>query len=159
MNAVRGDVQYASTFSNPFKLSFLLIQKLFSNSKPAQLEGLEVDQYMWGILTTLNTTEVDEVTIDSAANWRPAKNPGMPGIKQEPGEDDNCGGSKKGNKAMSPSSMTLPTLNSWDNLNSAMSPYMPLDMNSRFQSDLGVLNNWCVFLFRHSQWLDDVQRK
>lgn len=107
---------------------------LFPFSKPAQLEGLEVDQYMWGILTTLNTTEVDEVTIDSSANWRPAKNPGMPGIKQEPGEDgDTCGGSgKKANKPMSPSSMTLPTLNSWDNLNSAMSPYMPLDMNSKF---------------------------
>jgi len=52
----------------------------FVNSKPAQLEGLEVDQYMWGILNTLNSSEVDEVTIDSAANWKPTKNL-QPGIK------------------------------------------------------------------------------
>lgn len=40
-------------------------------SKPAQLEGLEIDQYMWGILNTL--PDVEEVTIDSAANWKAAK--------------------------------------------------------------------------------------
>lgn len=49
-------------------------------SKPAQLEGLEVDQYMWGILNTLNSSEVEEVTIDSSANWKAAKGNG-PGIK------------------------------------------------------------------------------
>lgn len=48
-------------------------------SKPAQLEGLEVDQYMWGILNTLNSSEVEEVTIDSSANWKPAKS--LQGIK------------------------------------------------------------------------------
>lgn len=42
-----------------------------SFSKPAQLEGLEIDQYMWGILNTL--PDVEEVTIDSAANWKAAK--------------------------------------------------------------------------------------
>lgn len=42
-------------------------------SKPAQLEGLEVDQYMWGILNTLNSSDVDEVTIDSSANWKTTK--------------------------------------------------------------------------------------
>ncbi|XP_039301596.1 zinc finger MIZ domain-containing protein 1-like, partial [Nilaparvata lugens] len=48
-------------------------------NKPAQLEGLEVDQYMWGILNTLNSSDVDEVTIDAAANWKPARS--MQGIK------------------------------------------------------------------------------
>jgi hypothetical protein len=48
-------------------------------SKPAQLEGLEIDQYMWGILNTLNSSEVEEVTIDSSANWKPAKS--VQGIK------------------------------------------------------------------------------
>jgi hypothetical protein len=43
------------------------------------LEGLEVDQYMWGILNTLNTSDVEEVTIDSSANWKPAR--GIQGIK------------------------------------------------------------------------------
>lgn len=55
-------------------------QMAYLFSKPAQLEGLEVDQYMWGILNTLNSSEVDEVTIDSAANWKPTKNL-QPGIK------------------------------------------------------------------------------
>jgi hypothetical protein len=48
-------------------------------SKPAQLEGLEVDQYMWAILSTLSSSDVDEVTIDAAANWKPAKS--LQGIK------------------------------------------------------------------------------
>lgn len=54
---------------------------VYFSSKPAQLEGLEVDQYMWGILNTLNTSDVDEVTIDSGANWKAAKSPSIPGIK------------------------------------------------------------------------------
>lgn len=33
------------------------------------------------------------------------------------------------NKAMSPGSMTLPTMNNWD-MTQAMSPYIPPDMNS-----------------------------
>lgn len=49
-------------------------------SKPAQLEGLEVDQYMWGILNTLSNSDVEEVTIDNAANWKAAKNVAV-GIK------------------------------------------------------------------------------
>lgn len=55
--------------------------RLFFFSKPAQLEGLEVDQYMWGILNTLNNSDVEEVTIDNGANWKAAKNPTVPGIK------------------------------------------------------------------------------
>lgn len=45
-------------------------------------------------------------------------------------EDDNdsCG-AKRMNKAMSPGSMTLPTMNNWD-MSQAMSPYIPPDMNS-----------------------------
>lgn len=90
--------------------------------KPAQLEGLEVDQYMWGILNTLNTAEVEEVTIDSMANWKPAKN--LTGIKSE--EESDC---KRMTKAMSPGSMNMPTMNNWD-MNQAMSPYIPPDMSS-----------------------------
>lgn len=43
------------------------------SSKPAQLEGLEVDQYIWSILNTLTNSEAEEVTIDTAANWRESK--------------------------------------------------------------------------------------
>lgn len=35
---------------------------------------------MWGILNTLSSSEVDEVTIDSAANWKAARSI-VPGIK------------------------------------------------------------------------------
>lgn len=39
-------------------------------NKPAFLEGLEVDQYIWGILTSTGL-DVEEVTIDSNAYWKP----------------------------------------------------------------------------------------
>ena len=41
------------------------------------LEGLEVDQYIWGIVQSLQSNGApappgcDEVTIDAAANWKP----------------------------------------------------------------------------------------
>ncbi|XP_039749645.1 zinc finger MIZ domain-containing protein 1 [Pararge aegeria] len=95
-------------------------------NKPAQLEGLEVDQYMWGILNTLNTSDVDEVTIDSGANWKATKIPTNTGIKQE--DDSNDGTGKRG-KAVSPGSMNMPTMNNWD-MNQALSPYLPPDMNT-----------------------------
>ncbi|XP_035210734.1 zinc finger MIZ domain-containing protein 2-like isoform X2 [Stegodyphus dumicola] len=40
-------------------------------NKPALLEGLEVDQYIWGILTNLSNSDVEEVTIDGTASWKP----------------------------------------------------------------------------------------
>jgi len=40
-------------------------------NKAALLEGLEVDQYIWSILTTPTITEADEVTIDASASWKP----------------------------------------------------------------------------------------
>lgn len=39
-------------------------------SKPAVFDGLEVDQYLWGMLTSAGP-EVEEVTVDSLANWHP----------------------------------------------------------------------------------------
>ncbi|OWR46656.1 putative sumo ligase [Danaus plexippus plexippus] len=95
-------------------------------NKPAQLEGLEVDQYMWGILNTLNTSDVDEVTIDSGANWKATKISANPGIKQEDDSNDNSG---KRSKAVSPGSMNMPTMNNWD-MTQALSPYLPPDMNT-----------------------------
>ncbi|XP_014478426.1 PREDICTED: zinc finger MIZ domain-containing protein 1 [Dinoponera quadriceps] len=93
-------------------------------SKPAQLEGLEVDQYIWGILNTVNTAEVDEVTIDSLANWKATKS-SLAGIKSE--EENEY--KRTTAKAMSPGSMNMPTMNNWE-MNQAMSPYLPPDMSS-----------------------------
>ena len=36
---------------------------------------------MWGILNTLNSSDVDEVTIDSGANWKATKIANNTGIK------------------------------------------------------------------------------
>jgi hypothetical protein len=51
-------------------------------------------------------------------------------LSQTEDELDSCGG-KRLNKAMSPGSMTLPTMNNWD-MGQSMSPYIPPDMNSEF---------------------------
>ena len=54
--------------------------KFFICSKPALLEGLEVDQYIWGIVTNLSNSDVEEVTIDSTASWKPVH---IKAIKEE----------------------------------------------------------------------------
>lgn len=83
---------------------------------------------MWGILNTLTTSDVEEVTIDSSANWKPARGVNL-NIKSEEDTSDSCS-AKRLNKAMSPGSMTLPTMNNWD-MSQSMSPYIPPDMNSK----------------------------
>jgi len=94
-------------------------------SKSAQLEGLEVDQYIWAILSKLGpNSEADEITIDAQANWKTAKHE----VKAENEAEDSCG-AKRQNKMMSPGSLTLPTMNNWD-MTQVMSPYIPPDMNS-----------------------------
>ena len=50
-------------------------------SKTALLEGLEIDQYIWGILHSLANTEFEEVTIDPTASWKPVQV--KPATKQE----------------------------------------------------------------------------
>ncbi|XP_063699763.1 zinc finger MIZ domain-containing protein 1 [Culicoides brevitarsis] len=93
-------------------------------NKPALTEGVEIDQYMWGIMNTIKASgaDIDEFTIDSQGNWKSlAKGLSGNGIKQETDLD-----SKQFYKVMSPGSTALP---SWDNLQ-AMSPYMSPDMNS-----------------------------
>ncbi|XP_022250299.1 zinc finger MIZ domain-containing protein 1-like isoform X2 [Limulus polyphemus] len=40
-------------------------------NKTAYLEGLEVDQYVWAILTNLTNSDIDEVTVDATASWKP----------------------------------------------------------------------------------------
>lgn len=91
---------------------------------------------MWAIINTIKSSgsDIDEVVIDSQANWRSLKPLNATAassnassaangmiIKQENDLD-----SKQFNKVMSPGSTSLP---SWDNLQ-AMSPYMSPDMNS-----------------------------
>lgn len=50
-------------------------------SKSALLEGLEIDQYIWGILTNMTNMQFEEVTINQTASWKPVPIKSM--IKEE----------------------------------------------------------------------------
>ncbi|XP_065568477.1 zinc finger MIZ domain-containing protein 1-like isoform X2 [Artemia franciscana] len=96
-------------------------------NKTALLEGLEIDQYVWGILNDSRSSETDEVTVDSNASWRPVKPFG--GVKTEDDSSDSCSSKRNFGKALSPGSMTMPNMNNWD-FGPSMSPYCPPDMHS-----------------------------
>ncbi|XP_016304143.1 zinc finger MIZ domain-containing protein 1-like [Sinocyclocheilus anshuiensis] len=74
-------------------------------NKAALLEGLEVDQYMWGILNALQNSEFEEVTIDPSCSWRPVQIKSERHIKQDPD-----GLMSKRFKITSPSQMVLPNV-------------------------------------------------
>uniref|UniRef100_A0A9J7YEB6 Zinc finger MIZ-type containing 1 n=1 Tax=Cyprinus carpio carpio TaxID=630221 RepID=A0A9J7YEB6_CYPCA len=74
-------------------------------NKAALLEGLEVDQYMWGILNALQNSEFEEVTIDPSCSWRPVQIKPEPHIKEDPD-----GLMSKRFKTTSPSQMVLPNV-------------------------------------------------
>uniref|UniRef100_A0A3B4BUP3 SP-RING-type domain-containing protein n=1 Tax=Pygocentrus nattereri TaxID=42514 RepID=A0A3B4BUP3_PYGNA len=74
-------------------------------NKPALLEGLEVDQYMWGILNAVQNLEFEEVTIDPSCSWRPVPVKPEGQIKEDPD-----GPLVKRFKTMSPSQMVLPNV-------------------------------------------------
>uniref|UniRef100_A0A2C9K192 SP-RING-type domain-containing protein n=1 Tax=Biomphalaria glabrata TaxID=6526 RepID=A0A2C9K192_BIOGL len=80
-------------------------------NKSALLEGLEIDQYIWGILTNMTNLQFEEVTINQTASWKPVPIKSI--VKEEDsGNPDSC--QNNWMKAMSPSSMQLPTMTSWD---------------------------------------------
>ncbi|KAM6956700.1 zinc finger MIZ domain-containing protein 1a isoform 2-T2 [Aplochiton taeniatus] len=74
-------------------------------NKTALLEGLEVDQYMWGILNAIQNSEFEEVTIDPTCSWRPVPIKSDLHIKEDPD-----GPLAKRFKTMSPSQMTMPNV-------------------------------------------------
>lgn len=108
-------------------------------NRPAHLETLEVDQYIWGIINSVSTqTGVDEVTMDAKANWTSFAAGKGTGVKSEDvdGHVNDCvsatssaAGStasfKQRFKAMSPSSTHLPTSNSWE-VTQGLSPFAEL---------------------------------
>ncbi|XP_051779747.1 zinc finger MIZ domain-containing protein 1a isoform X1 [Erpetoichthys calabaricus] len=74
-------------------------------NKTALLEGLEVDQYMWGILNAIQNSEFEEVTIDPTCSWRPVPIKSDIHIKEDPD-----GPLAKRFKTMSPSQMIMPNV-------------------------------------------------
>jgi len=126
-------------------------------NKSALLEGLEVDQYIWGIINNLRDSDVDEVTVDATASWKPVNVGGKMGFK-EPNQLSDCHntnssspfgvgsggpGGVTGNtgrrvKAMSPNSTQMPTSNTWE-MNQGLSPYAPLPPLPDLQSINGQI--------------------
>ncbi|XP_056097770.1 zinc finger MIZ domain-containing protein 1a [Rhinichthys klamathensis goyatoka] len=74
-------------------------------NKSALLEGLEVDQYMWGILNALQNSEFEEVMIDPSCSWRPIQIKSELHIKEDPD-----GPMSKRFKTTSPSQTVLPNV-------------------------------------------------
>uniref|UniRef100_A0A8C2Q1V4 Zinc finger, MIZ-type containing 1a n=1 Tax=Cyprinus carpio TaxID=7962 RepID=A0A8C2Q1V4_CYPCA len=93
-------------------------------NKTALLEGLEVDQFMWGILNAIQNSEFEEVTIDPTCSWRPVPIKSDIHIKEDPD-----GPLAKRFKTMSPSQMIMPNvMDMIAQLGPGPSPYTPLPL-------------------------------
>ncbi|NXT06528.1 ZMIZ2 protein, partial [Prunella fulvescens] len=74
-------------------------------NKTALLEGLEVDQYMLGILIYIQNSEHEEITIDPTCSWKPVPIKPDVHIKEEPE-----GPALKRCRTLSPAHMVLPNI-------------------------------------------------
>ncbi|XP_033926449.1 zinc finger MIZ domain-containing protein 2 isoform X2 [Melopsittacus undulatus] len=74
-------------------------------NKTALLEGLEVDQYMLGILIYIQNSEHEEITIDPTCSWKPVPVKPDIHIKEEPE-----GPVLKRCRTLSPTHMVLPSI-------------------------------------------------
>ncbi|XP_064494267.1 zinc finger MIZ domain-containing protein 2 isoform X2 [Pseudopipra pipra] len=74
-------------------------------NKTALLEGLEVDQYMLGILIYIQNSEHEEITIDPTCSWKPVPIKPDIHVKEEPE-----GPVLKRCRTLSPTHMVLPNI-------------------------------------------------
>uniref|UniRef100_A0A673KP45 SP-RING-type domain-containing protein n=1 Tax=Sinocyclocheilus rhinocerous TaxID=307959 RepID=A0A673KP45_9TELE len=74
-------------------------------NKTALLEGLEVDQYMLGILIYIQNSDYEEITIDPVCSWKPVPVKPDLHIKEDPD-----GPALKRCHTLSPSHMILPNI-------------------------------------------------
>uniref|UniRef100_A0A671XGR0 Zinc finger MIZ-type containing 1 n=1 Tax=Sparus aurata TaxID=8175 RepID=A0A671XGR0_SPAAU len=106
-------------------------------NKTALLEGLEVDQYMWGILNAIQNSEFEEVTIDPTCSWRPVAIKSDIHIKEDPD-----GPLAKRFKTMSPSQMIMPNVMEMiAQLGPGPSPYPLLSQQGGNNSEYGSQGN------------------
>ncbi|XP_072310349.1 zinc finger MIZ domain-containing protein 2 isoform X1 [Eucyclogobius newberryi] len=100
-------------------------------NKTALLEGLEVDQYMLGILVYIQNSDYEEITIDPVCGWRPVPVKPDLHIKEEPD-----GPVLKRCRTVSPSHMVLPNVMEMiAALGPASSPYQILTAGGRTTPD------------------------
>ncbi|XP_026210026.1 zinc finger MIZ domain-containing protein 2 isoform X4 [Anabas testudineus] len=100
-------------------------------NKTALLEGLEVDQYMLGILVYIQNSDYEEITIDPLCGWRPVPVKPDLHIKEEPD-----GPVLKRCRTVSPSHMVLPNVMEMiAALGPASSPYQSLTAGGRNTPD------------------------
>uniref|UniRef100_A0A3B3UQK0 Zinc finger MIZ-type containing 2 n=1 Tax=Poecilia latipinna TaxID=48699 RepID=A0A3B3UQK0_9TELE len=100
-------------------------------NKTALLEGLEVDQYMLGILVYIQNSDYEEITIDPVCGWRPVPIKPDLHIKEEPD-----GPVLKRCRTVSPSHMVLPNVMEMiAALGPASSPYQSLSAGGRNTPD------------------------
>ncbi|XP_048875364.1 zinc finger MIZ domain-containing protein 2 [Brienomyrus brachyistius] len=91
-------------------------------NKTALLEGLEVDQYMLGILIYIQNSDYEEITIDPVCSWKPVPVKPDLHIKEDPD-----GPALKRCRTLSPSHMILPSVMEMiAALGPASSPYLSL---------------------------------
>ncbi|KAG2469416.1 KCC2B kinase, partial [Polypterus senegalus] len=81
------------------------VYKTLMMSKTALLEGLEVDQYMLGILIYIQNSDYEEITIDPMCSWKPVPIKPDLHIKEDPD-----GPLPKRCRSMSPSHMIMPNV-------------------------------------------------
>ncbi|XP_058930593.1 zinc finger MIZ domain-containing protein 2 isoform X1 [Kogia breviceps] len=74
-------------------------------NKTALLEGLEVDQYMLGILIYIQNSDYEEITIDPACSWKPVPVKPDVHIKEEPD-----GPALKRCRTVSPAHVLMPSV-------------------------------------------------
>uniref|UniRef100_A0A7M4F8I8 Zinc finger MIZ-type containing 2 n=1 Tax=Crocodylus porosus TaxID=8502 RepID=A0A7M4F8I8_CROPO len=93
-----------------------------TSSKTALLEGLEVDQYMLGILIYIQNSDYEEITIDPTCSWKPV--PVKPDVHVK---EDPDGPVLKRCRTLSPSHMVLPNVMEMiAALGPGSSPFAPL---------------------------------
>uniref|UniRef100_A0A672P3G7 Zinc finger MIZ-type containing 2 n=1 Tax=Sinocyclocheilus grahami TaxID=75366 RepID=A0A672P3G7_SINGR len=96
-------------------------------NKTALLEGLEVDQYMLGILIYIQNSDYEEITIDPVCSWKPVPVKPDLHIKEDPD-----GPALKRCRTMSPSHMILPSVMEMiAALGPASSPYQSMPQGGR----------------------------
>nr|XP_046231777.1 zinc finger MIZ domain-containing protein 2 isoform X3 [Scatophagus argus] len=100
-------------------------------NKTALLEGLEVDQYMLGILVYIQNSDHEEITIDPVCGWRPV--PVKPDLHIK---EESDGPVLKRCRTVSPSHMVLPNVMEMiAALGPASSPYHSVPAGGRNTPD------------------------